>query len=88
MNEKTLRAIVSGWKNVIFKNKDIEELANVRAKICAGCPHANPEYPFKKFVPQEKRIEIIKGLGCDICGCVLSAKTRQVLTSCPKGKWT
>ncbi len=30
--------IVSGWKNVIFKDKDVEKMANERALICAGCP--------------------------------------------------
>lgn len=88
MNLITFKAIVSGWTNVVFKNKDIEELATVRAKICADCPHANQEYPFKKFLPKENnRIEIIKGLACNLCGCPLSAKTRQVLTSCPDKRW-
>lgn len=31
--------IVSGWKNVVFKTPEIEEMAHKRALICAACPH-------------------------------------------------
>mgnify|MGYP006921381677 CR=1 FL=1 len=87
MNLRILKEIVSGHKNFIFPSKEIEELANVRAEICASCEHADPNHPFKKFIPEEKRIEIIKGLGCKLCGCPLSAKTRSVMSTCPKDKW-
>lgn len=88
MNINTFNAIISGWKNVIFKNKDIEELANVRAKICASCPEANKKYKFKQFLPGEKiATKEIEGLACNVCGCPLSAKIRQVLENCPQDKW-
>lgn len=84
MNPEKLNHIISGWKNVVFKNKDVEELAIVRAKICSECPHANPNYPFKKFLPEEGgKTKIIEGMGCNLCGCPLSAKVRAVLDSCP-----
>lgn len=87
MNQNTLNSILQGWKNFIFKSEKIEELANVRAVICAGCEYANPEYPFKNYLPEEKRIEIIKGLGCDKCGCPLSSKLRSPFEKCPTEKW-
>jgi len=34
----TVQEIISGWKNYAFKNKEIEELAKTRVKICVGCP--------------------------------------------------
>lgn len=89
MNLRILKEIIEGHKNFHFPSKTIEELANVRADICAGCEHADPEYPFKKFIPEENRIEKIKGLGCKLCGCPLSAKTRSVMSECPHDppKW-
>lgn len=29
--------ILSGWKNFIFINDEVEKLATTRAEICAGC---------------------------------------------------
>ena len=82
-----LKLILDGWKNFTFPNSQVEELAKVRADICSECPHANPEYPFKKMIPEEGRIEKIKGLGCDKCGCPLSSKLRAVMEKCPLNKW-
>jgi len=89
MNLRIYAAIVSGWKNFTFPSKDIEKLAKVRAKICASCDQSTTEYPFKNYIPEEKRIEEIKGLGCKLCGCPLQSKLRQVLESCPhpEKKW-
>jgi hypothetical protein len=91
MNLNTLSAIISGWKNFTFESPKHEELAKVRAEICAACPHANPEYKFKKYIPEavskSEKIKIIEGLGCDKCGCPLSAKVRQTIDSCPIEKW-
>lgn len=86
-NLSKLNSILTGWKNFIFINPQIEKLAKVRAEICAGCDHADIEYPFKKWIPEEKRIEIIKGLGCDKCGCPLLSKLRSPLEKCPLDKW-
>jgi hypothetical protein len=78
-----LRAIIQGWTNVVFLDPGMEKTARERAKICAGCPNANPEYKFKKWFPEEKRIEEAVGLGCDLCGCPIAARVRQTLLSCP-----
>ena len=29
--------ILSGWKNVVFPNENVEKIAEARAGICAGC---------------------------------------------------
>lgn len=83
---KILSEIYEGFKNYNFPTEDIEKEAMRRASICSACPHANPEHPFKKLL-DDNRIEMIKGLGCDKCGCLLSAKTRSPLSKCPIGKW-
>lgn len=30
--------IIAGWKNYVFPNKEVEELAKNRIKICLSCP--------------------------------------------------
>jgi hypothetical protein len=88
-NEKTelnYKAIASGWKNYIFKSESIEELAKTRAKVCSECPNINTNYMFKKILP-DKSLENIQGTACNLCGCPLSSKLRQVLENCPEKKW-
>lgn len=80
------KAIISGFKNYAFPSEAMEKLARERAKVCSKCEYANPEHPFKKMLPDDS-IEIISGMGCNICGCFLSAKTRQLFSDCPEGKW-
>lgn len=87
MDIKKFTAITTGFANFVFKTKYHEELAHERAKICAECPNMNPEHPFKKWIPEDKRTEIISKAGCSLCGCLLSAKVRQTLERCPENKW-
>ena len=83
---RTLRAIVQGFKNYHFPNEQVEKQAKERAIICASCKHANHDHPFKLLL-QDNSTKEIKGLGCDICHCLLSALVRQYLKSCPIKKW-
>lgn len=83
--DKKYKAIVSGFKNFVFPNKEMEELAIQRATICAVCPFA-VETKLKQLLPDDT-IKEIDGLKCSECGCVLSAKVRQMFDSCPKNKW-
>ncbi len=80
---KKLAAITSGFTNFVFPTEYHEKLATSRAEECSNCPHANPEHQFKKWLPKDNKIEKISGMGCDLCGCLLSAKVRQVLEKCP-----
>jgi hypothetical protein len=84
---RKLRAIVSGFKNYRFKNEYFENLAKERAKVCAACPEANPEHPFKLLLDDNVTVEPIKGMGCKICNCYLPAKVRQAFEGCPLKKW-
>ena len=81
-----LLAITEGFKNYLFPMPIIEELATERAKICADCDKADPEHPFKKLL-DDNRTEEIKGMGCSVCNCLLSAKVRQLREKCPLDKW-
>jgi hypothetical protein len=36
--------IVEGWGNLAFKNKEVEQLAQARAKICAVCQQNENEW--------------------------------------------
>lgn len=87
MNSKKLKSIYEGWKNFAFPSKEIEKMARKRAKICANCPHADPNHPFKAFTPEDNKIISISKLGCKLCGCLISAKVRAPLERCPQKKW-
>lgn len=39
MNLKKANEILTGWKNVIFKDKTVEEMATKRVIICSDCPY-------------------------------------------------
>lgn len=66
-----IKHIIVGWWNWLFKKNTV--LANKRLDICARC---------------EKRIPLTKNEAyCDLCGCILSAKTRVKDEKCLMNKW-
>jgi len=83
--ENRLKAIISGFTNYVFPNSEMEALALERAAICAVCPFA-VEARLKQLLPDDT-IKEIDGLKCSDCGCILSAKVRQMYDSCPQKKW-
>lgn len=64
--------IFQGFKNLIFKDEDIEPLAEERLKICHVCP-----------IRDDTRCSKANGG----CGCYLEAKVRSPKSKCPKDKW-
>lgn len=80
-----LSNIVSGFANLAFPDKDVEELAMKRARICSECPSAQKTGVYSVIV--DSRTHEIQGMKCADCGCNLSAKVRSVSDSCPQGKW-
>ena len=36
-----LQSIISGWKNLLYRNAEVEKIALERAKKCANCKYAN-----------------------------------------------
>lgn len=79
------KEIASGWKNYIFPSEKHQELAKVRAEICAQCPSAK-KGTWTEALP-DKTLKKVKGMKCKECGCPLSAKTRSVDSKCPLKKW-
>lgn len=75
-----VESITEGWKNFVFKNNEVEQVAKERAEICIVCPH-------RKEIAIELRNENIGKLACDICDCPLSSKLRSMMESCPDGRW-
>ncbi|MFT3908322.1 MAG: hypothetical protein QM737_02765 [Ferruginibacter sp.] len=71
---KKAKEIITGWKNVVFTDEEIEKLSAERMEVCNACP-------FKQFS------EILKMEICGECLCPLKAKTRSPLSNCPKKKW-
>lgn len=72
MDLEQLGQIYEGWKNLVFKNKQVEDIALPRLEICAKCP-----------IRTEGRCDSAKGG----CGCNVEAKARCIECKCPKKKW-
>lgn len=49
-----------------------EDMANIRLAICNQCSH---------------RVNTSLGYACDLCGCILDAKTRVEDEECDMNKW-
>ena len=69
------KKILSGVKNLLIKDKIIEEIAEARQAICNSC----------KF--KSKECAALISECCSVCGCSLKFKTRSIESSCPKDKW-
>jgi hypothetical protein len=69
---KKYNEIKSSWKNLIFKDKEIEKLAEKRATICANCDTNKLNF-----------CDPTTGG----CGCFIPAKIRGENNKCPKLKW-
>ena len=66
-----LTEIYDGWKNYVFQDPEVEEIAKKRIAICV----ANE---CKKFKTNKS---------CAMCGCYMPAKVRSKRSKCSMGKW-
>lgn len=89
---KNLKEITKGFKNLIWENKQVEEKAFIKAKICASCPlnvdgwcsTSKEGMAVKTFVYNEQmrfKNKTYKG-----CGCWLNSKIRSD-SLCPIGNF-
>lgn len=66
-----LSEIYNGWKNYVFPNPQIEELAKKRIAVCV-------ENKCGKYTKKDT---------CKICGCFMPAKVRSIKSTCALKKW-
>jgi rRNA maturation endonuclease Nob1 len=66
------KEIYTGWKNLLIKQEDIEQISAWRMDICNECP---------------KKIKQLNLDVCGECGCPLMSKSRSPESQCPLGKW-
>lgn len=71
-----LSEIYLGYKNLLFKDEEVEEYALKRLEICNSCTDRS-NYP--------DSINILST--CNICHCVLRSKARSPKAFCPIKKW-
>ena len=71
--------IFEGVKNTIFKQGDVELIANERWKICKNCEFLDTKGD-KCLMPGTQPC-------CGECGCSMGFKLRALSSSCPKDKW-
>lgn len=67
--------ILFGIKNLLLRDKYIEQIAADRQTICNACNHKSTE------------CSALITECCKVCGCSLKFKTRSLESSCPKNKW-
>jgi hypothetical protein len=80
---KSKGQILEGIKNSVFKNEDVEHIAQQRMQICNKCALLDVQ-GVGCFVPGTQPCCNEKKGGC---GCSLALKTRALSSSCPKHKW-
>lgn len=76
-------ALLDGVENFNNPITEIEELATVRSQICATCPHMKDE-EIRMLQVEDSRLPQLSNKKCDLCGCILSYKTRQLIDKCKK----
>lgn len=64
--------IYNGWKNLVIKQSDIEDMSAWRMEICNDC---------------DKKVNQLGMDVCGECGCPLMSKTRSPQSECPLSKW-
>ena len=75
--------ILEGLANSIFKQEDVEEIAQQRMQICNKCALIDRQGK-GCMVPGTQPCCNEKMGGC---GCSLGMKTRSLSSDCPKGHW-
>jgi hypothetical protein len=75
-----VKQIAEGVKNKIFKNEDVEEIADKRWIDCSMCEALDTKGT-RCAVPATQPC-------CADCGCSLGLKLRALSSSCPRGKWS
>lgn len=66
------KEILSGWRNLLFTDEEVEKIAKERLDICNSCPSKC----------KLGGIEI-----CKECYCPIQAKSRSLESNCPKDLW-
>lgn len=74
--EKVFHEIYPGWRNWVFHDPKMKELAIRRGAICKDCEHLNHFIRSKRW-----------GMKCGKCGCPIAMKVYSPTTRCPMGKW-
>lgn len=74
--EQITQEIYPGWKNLVFRDPEIEKIALRRIEVCHGCEKLNRAVWHKKY-----------GRKCGVCGCPVEAKVRSMSSKCPIDKW-
>lgn len=79
-----VHGLVEGIKNM--ESGEAEDIAKVRAQICANCPSREIENVTSLAVEDPNNPEISKHY-CGECGCALPLLVRQFEKSCELNKW-
>lgn len=77
------KALLDGAENFNNPSEEIEELSKIRTQVCIDCLHFVDE-EIKMLQVEDKLQPQLSNKKCDLCGCILSYKTRQLIDKCSK----
>jgi hypothetical protein len=75
--------LLTGIKNKILSNSEVEKLAKKRSKICVGCDLMVKE-PVDFMRVKDKKIPKVSEMMCGDCFCSIPLKIRQNKVICKK----
>lgn len=84
---KLLKQIFSGYRNLIFQSREVQEIAELRKDIIQSKCKCTEYYLDLKFKIFKKEYRIKMFAYCKHCGCIIEAKVRCIECSCPKNLW-
>ncbi len=67
--------ILTGWKNLLIRNPVVEKHALKRLEICTPC------------INNSTQGAVYMHSYCQLCHCILEAKSRNLETKCPNNLW-
>lgn len=69
--------IAEGFSNAIINTEETQLISKPRLKICYGCPYNIILVRVAEKIASK----------CEICTCIVEAKTTLLEEKCPKDKW-
>lgn len=69
--------IVAGFTNVLINSEESQALSNPRLAVCYGCNYNTILVKVGEKIASK----------CEICSCIVEAKTTVLEEKCPKDKW-
>lgn len=82
----SIKHIIEGYTNLLFKDKTVEEIYNIKKAICNECPHGINGNTCLSITTRISDVTGQQVTSTGGCGCALNGMLRSS-KPCPKGKF-